>query len=94
MKSLPESPYSAQNRLPDLKFRVDPDPPDDHHFTERPATQEALDVRPLPDDRRLDIRPLPDIRYTTSNFRKPFQYPNPHHHLIATYFDDFGRLWF
>ena len=50
----PKSPFSAQNRVPDLKFRVDPDPPDDRHFTGRPEPQEPPDDRYLPDVRNPD----------------------------------------
>ena len=47
----PKSSNSAQNRVPDLKSRVDPDPPDDRRFTGRPDPHEAPDVRNSPDDR-------------------------------------------
>jgi hypothetical protein len=47
----PKSPISAQNRVPKLASRVDPDPLDDRHFTGRPEPQEPPDDRYLPDDR-------------------------------------------
>ena len=52
----PKSPFSAQNRVPELKSRVDPDPPDDRHFTGRPEPQEPPDILYLPDVRR----PIPE----------------------------------
>ena len=47
----PKSPFSAQNHVPELTSRVDPDPPDDRRFTGRPDPLEAPDVRNSPDDR-------------------------------------------
>ena len=42
----PKSPNSAQNRIPNLESRVDPDTLDDRPFTGRPEPQEPPDVRP------------------------------------------------
>ena len=52
----PKSPFSTQNRVPELKSRVDPDPPDDRHFTGHPEPQEPSDIRYLTDVRH----PIPE----------------------------------
>ena len=60
----PKSPFSAQNRAQDLGFRVDPDPPDERHFT---------DVRSPRNDRTSDLfrtpgRPNPNRFYGCPTF--------------------------
>ena len=56
----PKSPNSAQNHVPNLGSRVDPDTPDDHYFTGRPEPQEPPDVRSRRNHRTSDLTGRPE----------------------------------